>query len=194
MAVICLAAGTFLAVGLIKNRAAPGPAPTGGGAENQLAFVGNDHNIWLVSPDGENLRQLTGDGKGYSFPTWSPDGRYVAFIGPDQNRNAALYVSSAATLSATILFDVSDSAPFYLYWTPGGNEITFLTQETSGLAMRLAVVDMPGADRVLEQGAPFYWVWSPQGDRLLMHVGGSRAFSDEAHLSILENSDGATRI
>ena len=36
---------------------------------NSIAFVGNDNNLWLVSPDGQDLRQMTDDGQGYRFPT-----------------------------------------------------------------------------------------------------------------------------
>jgi Tol biopolymer transport system component len=50
-----------------------------------------------------------------------------------------------------------------------------------------------GDSRVLGKGSPFYWVWSPQGDRILVHVGGSRALSDGAHISILKE-EGAQRI
>jgi hypothetical protein len=60
--------------------------------------------------------------------------------------------------------------------------------------MRQAEIDVPGQDRVLGEGSPFYWAWSPTSDRLLMHVGGARALSEEAHLSILSNKTDAKRI
>ena len=164
---------------------------------NQIAFIGNDNNVWLVSPDGENLQALTSDAGGdfgYRFPTWSPDGRHLAFIGPYQNQVIALYVSAFEEMTPTALYSASSSAPFYLYWAPDGKAITFLTQERSGLAMRTAKVPQEGDSQLLEKGAPFYWVWSPLGDKLFMHVGGSRTFSTEAHLSILENRQGAERV
>jgi Tol biopolymer transport system component len=43
-------------------------------------------------------------------------------------------------------------------------------------------------------GAPFYWVWSPTSEKLLMHVGGARALSEEAHLSLLDNRLDAQRV
>jgi Tol biopolymer transport system component len=161
---------------------------------NQITFVGNDGNLWLVSPDGTGLHRITNDSKGYTFPTWAPDGRHLAFIGPDAQDNPALYVTPADEAAPTILFNKSNSSPFYLYWSPDSRTITFLTQEVSGLAMRQADVNIPDDQRLLGMGAPFYWVWSPDGDKLLMHVGGARAFSDEAHLSILENQKDTTPI
>jgi Tol biopolymer transport system component len=160
---------------------------------NQITFVGNDNNLWLVSPDGTNLRQVTDDGKGYIFPTWAPDGRYLAFIGTGEE-NAVLYVSPASKTAPTALFSDSNSIPFYLYWSPNSKTVTFLTQEKSSLAMRQVEVNTSGQQRLLGKGSPFYWTWSPKGDKLLMHVGGSRASSDKAHISILESQKEAVRI
>ena len=164
---------------------------------NQIAFVGNDHNIWLVSPDGRDLRPLTDDGSaefGYQFPTWAPDSRHIAFVGPTSARDLALFVSPSETLAPNVIFQSATADPFYLYWSPNSEEITFLTQEQSGLAMRLANIMSGQESRILEKGSPFYWTWSPGSDRLLMHVGGSRAFTPEAHLSLLDNQADATRI
>jgi Tol biopolymer transport system component len=163
---------------------------------NHIAYIGNDQNVWLVKPDGQEQRHLTTDGRGYRFPTWAPDSRRLAFIGPDANDNTALYTSPVAESKSepTILFDDDKSAPFYLYWAPDSQSITFLTQESSGLSMRQASPGNPTNQRVLEEGAPFYWVWSPTGDKLLMHVGGSRDVSDEAHISLLDNKQDAERV
>jgi Tol biopolymer transport system component len=161
---------------------------------NHIAFIGNEGNVWLVSPDGREPRSITSDSKGYRFPTWSPDGRRLAFIGSNEQDDVALYVSPTANSAPTVLFDKADSLPFYLYWSPDSNTITFLTQERSGLALRQVDTANPGMERLLDQGAPFYWVWSPNSEKLLMHVGGSRAFSDEAHISLLDNRAGAERV
>jgi len=160
---------------------------------NQIAIVGNDDNIWLISPDSEEMRQITTDGRGYRFPTWAPDGRYLAFVGPDEANTTTLYVTAASKNEPMPLFNEANSAPFYLYWSPDSHLITFLTQERVGLAMREADA-IAGTTRLLAEGSPFYWVWSPAGDKLLMHVGGARTLSEKAHLSILENQEDAERV
>lgn len=175
---------TSLAIPLLSSRP----------LENQIAFVGNDNNLWLVSPQGDRLRSLTTDGRGYRFPTWAPDGRRVAFIGPDDKNNTSLYISPTGSGDPVVVFNEPSSAPFYLYWAPDSNSITFLTQELSGLTMRQVDTRTPDMSRSLAEGAPFYWVWSPNSDKMLMHVGGSRSASAEAHISLLENQQEAERI
>jgi Tol biopolymer transport system component len=195
--VACLGTVAYFTLGQVRSNidlvTRNVPFFSDGPIRNQIAFVGNDDNLWLVSPSGEKLRSLTEDGRGYSFPTWAPNGRYLAFVGPGQSRQIALYVSSPIEGKPSIIFDEPGSAPFYLYWSPKSPLITFLTQESAGLAMRQANAE-DGSSRLLAEGSPFYWVWSPLGDKLLMHVGGSRAISDEAHISILENREDAKRI
>jgi Tol biopolymer transport system component len=175
---------TSLAIPLLTNKP----------LENQIAFVGNDNNLWLVSPGGDELRRITTDGKGYRFPTWAPDGRRVAFIGPDEKNNTSLYISPTGSGDPVVVFNEPSSAPFYLYWAPDSNSITFLTQELSGLTMRQVDTRTPDLSRLLGEGAPFYWVWSPNSEKMLMHVGGSRSASAEAHISLLENQQEAERV
>jgi len=170
------------------------PLFAGRPTRNQIAYIGNDRNVWRVTPDGTDPYQITVDSKGYRFPTWAPDSRRVAFIGPEGDNRSVLYISPAAESAPSVLFEDKDAAPFYLYWAPDSQSITFLTQEASGLSMRQANVNNPTKNRILEEGAPFYWVWSPSGDRLLMHVGGSRGTSAEAHISLLDNKEEANRV
>ncbi|MCB0165623.1 MAG: PD40 domain-containing protein [Anaerolineae bacterium] len=160
---------------------------------NHIAFTGNDNNVWLVSPSGQNPRRLTEDGRGYRFPTWSPDGTQLAFLGQSDAASSVLYVSPTVRAAPAVVYREEKSSPFYLYWAPDSQAISFLTQESGGMAMRLVDLRQPENSRLLERGAPFYWVWSPKGDRLLMHVGGARSASQSAHLSFLDNRQNAQR-
>lgn len=196
--IIFLAGAVYLAFGYIRSSIESAsiaiPILADAPIKNQIAFVGNDNNLWLVKPDGDQLRQITEDGRGYRFPTWAPDGRRLAFIGPGTTNRSALYISPTNSSDPVMVYQQPDSSPFYLYWAPDSQSLTFLTQERSGLSMRQVDTTAPDENRVLGKGAPFYWVWSPQSDKLLMHVGGAQTLSNDAHISILENQKDARRV
>ncbi|HHJ06617.1 MAG TPA: hypothetical protein ENK24_03870 [Anaerolineae bacterium] len=163
--------------------------PFSGPIKNQIAFVGNDHNLWLVSPDGSNLRAVSNskrEHREYASPTWSPDGRYLAFLGQDANRHNALYIASGKFSTPHPYYNVEDSSPFYLYWTPDSRALSFLTQETDAIALWRLEVASPQTPRVLDWGNPFYWAWASSGDEILAHVGGSRADNEKAQLSFVQ--------
>ncbi len=55
------------------------PQKAAAGGADLIAFV-NANNIWLVKPDGSDLRQLTTDGAAKHSLQWSPDGESVFYI------------------------------------------------------------------------------------------------------------------
>ncbi|HEY86150.1 MAG TPA: hypothetical protein G4N96_13685 [Chloroflexi bacterium] len=165
--------------------------------KNQIAFVGNDRNVWLVSPDGSDLRVVSDserEHRGYASPVWSPDGRYLAFLGQDANRHNALYIASDNFAAPHRYYNVEESSPFYLYWSPDSQALSFLTQETDAIALWRLDMASPKAPRVLDWGNPFYWDWSPASDEMLAHVGGSWADSEQAQLSFVRTQEKAARI
>ena len=88
--------------------------------------------------------------------------------------------AGAATGAPPTVYSSADHPPFYLYWSPDGRRLTFLTTEPDGLALRLAPADASGAATAIREGAPMYWAWA-DADRLLVHSGGDgrRAFFGE---------------
>ena len=68
-------------------------------------------------------------GTAFTFPAWSPDGTRVAAVA-NTGDSVAIQVYGTgmdAPADGTTVYTSSDSAPFYLYWTPDGRAITFLT-------------------------------------------------------------------
>jgi TolB protein len=65
---------------------------------DRIAFSGSSDsglNIYTISPDGTDLRQITqGQGKNED-PCWSPDGRYLAFSSNRTGDNYHIYISTA---------------------------------------------------------------------------------------------------
>jgi len=188
MAFLVLTTGFFLgqSTTITMNRPSQKIIPT---AEpyNQITFIGNDGNVWVTTVDGSQQRQLTTDGQNYRQPTWSPDNSHLAFIGDDEaSGETQLFIAPVENGPATVVYSETQSSPFYLYWSPNSQSITFLTQDSPTMSMRQLWLDKPTSHQIVAQGSPFYWVWSPYGDRLLMHVGGD---SKKAHVSFVYPTD-----
>jgi serine/threonine-protein kinase len=59
----------------------PIPAIAVIGGADQIAFLNDDNNIWMVSVDGSELRQLTTDGNANKHHLeWTPDGSQLVYI------------------------------------------------------------------------------------------------------------------
>jgi TolB protein len=157
---------------------------------DRIAFVSTDGNLYLTDRGGEDVEYLAvvGEGAALAHPTWSPDGKQVAFVAQretDAGIESILYAVSTVGGDSSKLYSSIDNPAFYLYWSPDSRYVSFLTQESSSLALRLAPADGSEVARVLERGAPFYWSWSPDGREILTHIGGARRLSEDARLAIL---------
>lgn len=185
LALVVLAAGLVV---LIQSRAAPAASGF------QLAYSSLEGDIYLSDARGERQLRVTEDGARaglrHRFPTWSPDGKLAFIRQADRPAGPGAGASPAAVMVAEPegrlrpVFESAEHPPFYLYWSPTGEEVTFLTQEERGIALRVAAADGSYV-RVLDRGAPYYWDWSPDGRRLLTHVGGTVQTAPDARLALL---------
>ena len=124
---------------------------------------------------GGSLIRYGTTGTKFSFPAWSPDGTRIATIAESPDGVAidvfTVPAAGAAPGDPAIAYSSGDQPPFYLYWSPDGRGLTFLTTEVGGLALRLAPADASAPAAVVRTGAPMYWSWADPS-RLLVHSGG----------------------
>lgn len=82
-------------------------------------------DIWILSTTGGEPRRLTASPKQDRHPTWSPDGKWIAF---ESNREGEdqVYVVSAAGGKAKRLTSISTGASQPV-WSPAGNRIAFVS-------------------------------------------------------------------
>jgi len=164
--------------------------PSAPEAVNRIAFVGGDNQIYTVDPDGSRLRRISPDPEtpgllaGYTWPAWSPDGRWLfmsAIIAKTQTQksNNVAYVadeSSPEMDALQIHADESGSQGIlpgvihYPLWSPDGKAVVVLAATSDRLLAYLAKTDgSPSA--AFFGGAPMYVAWSGDSNRLYLHQG-----------------------
>ena len=178
LCVALLFGGLLWSNGVTAQQVLSGEGLAQGAALNRLVVLAQDGNVLTMDPDGGNSVALTEDaaqGRAYLYPTWSPDGRAVAFV--------ELTVQEGEAAGASALHIVSQDGrearrirtefpPFYLFWSPTSETLAFLSNWASGLALRM--VDVAGGAteaRTVGEGNPFYFSWEPGGQSLFAHIG-----------------------
>ena len=155
-----------------------------------IALVRADGSIWTVDADHRSVMIADASAGTYGFPTWSPDASRIAAVRTGADASAVVVfdteLATAGVLVApSVIFRAPGVSPFYLSWTPDGQDVSFLASDATGLALRIAPadgsapIDGSGAGAVIRQGNPFYYDWI-DSEHLAAHIGsGAAAFLGE---------------
>lgn len=159
-----------------------------------IAYMGSDGNIYTVAPSDASRVALTDDARPdpnadvalryYSDPSWSPAGTDLAFMeveaSPETGTRFSVRVSDQGEIGSRVVFSSPNRAPIYLYWSPDGTQLSFITSDSRGGPLTLHLVPIDGSPgRVIDTGQPYYWSWSPTSREIVVHVGGSAADDPE---------------
>ena len=170
----------------------------------RIAYTGTDGNIYTIDREGKQLTAITQDAdltsdlgpmaNAYLYPTWAPDGRRLAFVGfssaSTTGAQADLYTVSADGTNRKIAFSSQRAFPFYLFWSPNSQQITFLSSAADGISLALSMAPAGGGEmQVIGTGQPFYWDWSPDNQTIIAHVGGAASANPEARLLLRGRRD-----
>lgn len=174
--------------------------PTSAG---QIVYVGADGNLGLVDPATARTLRVTRDagvsqesqtGRAYLFPTFSADGRALAFVSLERTRDG--YTQTVQMAEARELPPITglyatttDNIP-YLDWAPDSRSVAILSINSRNGALRLAGVD-GSASTVVATGASIYWHWRSDASALIAHTDGAADTAANARLSLVQR--GATR-
>jgi TolB protein len=143
-------------------------------ATARIAAVDAAGSLTTIDRLGGSVVAYSVSGVAFQSPAWSPDGSRVAAIGVGSD-GTGVYVFAARTaadaaIEPIIVYESADRPPFYLFWTPDGRQVTFLTSEPDGLALRIAPAEASATDSIVRAGAPMYWDFVDPG-HLLVHSG-----------------------
>lgn len=141
-------------------------------AAEAIAFAGDveeagNVDIYTVGVDGTGLRRLTTDPHVDTSPSWSPDGRWIAFEREDGEGHAEIFIVAADGSDERQLTnndETNDGAPD---WSPDGGTILF-TRYIGTNAEILAVGPEGGKPTRLTTSAGYDGgaEWSPDGGRI----------------------------
>ena len=169
---------------------------------NAIAFVGTDSNIYycdtkcarpkcitckaaaihvrrddavrpvMLADNAPDAAQAAG-GTEYGWPTFSPDGKRIAYSSETHKQaedSYAVWVYDLARADAMLIFESRSERIIYMVWLPDAQHLSFLLGEPQGLSLVLAEVKESTPVRIVTTGMPLYFDWSTRADEVALHT------------------------
>ncbi|MCA1566649.1 MAG: DUF11 domain-containing protein [Acidobacteria bacterium] len=147
-------------------------------------------SLYLINPDGTNLRALSASTSADYEPVWSPDGSKVAFISY-RNGNREIFVMNADGTGQTPLINDSPGSDYAPRWSPNGQKIAFYRINSDSYGAGIYIVNADGTGLIHFGGDAEFNTepdWSPDGTRLAF-----RSQRNGGSLDLI-NADGTGRV
>jgi len=195
---ILVAAMATVAVGTLAVGTSPARAAFPG-TNGKIVFASNRHGGWeiyTISPAGKNLKRLTDNAAKNITPSWSADGKRIAYSsGGEAFASHDIFVMNANGSGRTLVTNerkipgtakAADTAPSF---SPNGHRIAFYrfssiyTIRTDGSTLR-RIASVDNRDSFISGPA-----WSPDGSKILYAI--NTHFPDFESILATESPDGS---
>lgn len=153
-------------------------------AKGRNVLSGDNYEIYIMDPDGENQVNLTNNSDMDLIPSLSPDGKKILFVSdrkwdPDnkEDNNWDIFVmdvdgSNVKNLTGSLKWDSMPS------WSPDGSMIVFISNHSN--FSHIWVMDADGSRFLKIESVlwgPSWPSWSPDGKKILYNSIDDRGYS-----------------
>jgi Tol biopolymer transport system component len=154
----------------VSGRTATDPSTGGSGQFEGTANEGT-HQIFVMDRDGTHIVQLTHGEFDAGSPTWSEDGRWIAYIvGTTPNSQEIAIQRASGQGEPQVLTALAGGRAFYPTWLPDGSAIGFLYVYPNGVRSEIRTVTMAAPEEVrrLPIANAHFPDWSPDGRQITL--------------------------
>ncbi len=155
----------------------------------------NNHDVFVMDPDGNNQTRLTSSLAYDDQPKWSPDGSKIVFMS-GRDGNFEIYSMNADGSSQTRLTN-NPAADGFPAWSPDGTKIVFVSGNLNDPGtFEIFTMNADGSNRTQltndskVDGVP---AWSPDSSKIVF-MSGSSIFDPNSFEIFVMNADGSNRV
>lgn len=168
----------------------PFPSPDGKRLVYESLIAGK-YQLFVMSADGRDQKQITTDPWNHDTPSWSPDGKKIAYVS-DQNGHEVVYLIDVDGTHPEAL-SPANADSIHPNWSADSKRVIFCSDDDmhppKKNASEIYVVDVETKkiQTVISGGTNTYPSWSPDGQKILFR----RMIGDMNSEVFVANSDGS---